>query len=98
MSWDPGSNPGRAINILNGVQMSLLKRIRKDMMERIYEPHISVSLLLMLIASVGGSLSGIIVYSSLYTIGKVNIYTMAGVMLLAVSLMLPEIFDKFKKK
>ena len=39
-----------------------------------------------------------LVYDYLYKIGKVNFYTMAGVLVLAMGVMLPEIMVKLSKQ
>jgi len=59
--------------------------------------HILLSVFVVVVGSIAGGLLSIFMYDYLYKIGKVNIYTMMGVLVLAMGVMLPELMIKLSK-
>ena len=75
-----------------------MKKAKDNSQKKRQRLHIILSVFIVVVGSVGGGLASMLVYDYLYKIGKVNFYTMAGVLVLAMGVMLPEIMVKLSKQ
>lgn len=80
------------------VKSEKIEQIWSKISSKEYRPPLAFSVFLMLMSGVGGGLGGIFVYNSLYQIGKVDFFTMLGILMLVTGLAMIDLLMKSKKK